>query len=142
MQFLAALDVNFKSLALAHVLPQLCVVARQDKLHELVIAKTAAVVQIVKLHHQLHVLDAELRSIGLLQIPIDVKCVDELVTISINSAESCVRLEVVEVRQVLPRLLDAELKVCEVAKEVHQFLLRLPSQHFALIVLLFILSNN
>ena len=129
MQLLAPLHINLKGLPLAHIRPKLRIVTRKYELHELLIAKTPAVVQIVELHHQLRILDAELRPVALLQVLIDVNSIDELVAIPVNPTERRIRLEVVQVREVLPCFLDAELQICEVAKEVHQFLLRLPSQH-------------
>ena len=125
MQLLTALHIDFKGLTLAHILPELAIIARQDKLHELVVAQTATVVEIVELHHKLHILNAELCSIGLLEVVIDVVGVDELDAISVNSAECGIRLEIVEVREVLPCLLDAELEIGEVPEVVDQFLLGL-----------------
>ena len=142
MELLAPFDIHLKGLPLADIFPKLRIVTRENELHELVVAKTAAIVQIVELHHQLHILDAELRPIILLQVLIDVIGVDELVAISVNPTEGRVRLEVVQVRQVLPCFLDAELQVREVAEEVHQFLLRLPSQHIASFILYFIYLLN
>ena len=94
---LATLGVNFKGLPLAHVLSQLRVITRQHKLHELCILNAAAIVQVIELHHQLHVLDAELATTILLQERIDVVGVHSFVAVAIDSAESGIGLKVVQV---------------------------------------------
>ena len=109
VQPLAALDIDLKGLPLAHIFPQLWIIARQHEFHELRIRYAATVVQIVELHHQLHVFDAELRTVVLLQVLVDVPRVDDLVAVAVDSAEGSVRLEVVEVGELLPRALHAEL---------------------------------
>lgn len=97
MEPLATLGVNFKGLPLAHVLSQLRVITRQHKLHELCILNAAAIVQVIELHHQLHVLDAELAAAILLKEGIDVVGVHGFVAIAIDSAESGIGLKVVQV---------------------------------------------
>jgi len=57
----------------------------------------ATVVQVIELHHQLDVLDAELATAILLQERIDVVGVHSFVAIAIDSAESRIGLKVVQV---------------------------------------------
>lgn len=125
VQLLPILDIDLEGLALADVLSELRVIARKHELHELRVGNAAAVVQVVELHHQLHILDAELGPVVFLQELVDVVRVYHFVAVTVDSAERGVRLEVVEVRQVLPRLLDAQLEVGQVPEEVDQFVLRL-----------------
>lgn len=125
VQLLAALDIDLEGLALADVLSQLGIIAWEHELHEFRVGNTAAVVEVVELHHQLHIFDAELRAIVVLQVLINVVGVYHFVAVAVDTAEGGVRLEVVQVGEVLPCLLDAELEIGEVPEEVDQFLLRL-----------------
>ena len=55
MQFLSIFWIYLECLPLASIFSELGIITRQDKLHELTVAKTTAVVQVVELHHELHV---------------------------------------------------------------------------------------
>ena len=108
VELLTIFSINFESLPLADFLPKLLIITWQNELHELCVSQTTAVVQVVELHHELHILNAVTITVVLLEELVDIHGVDLLVFVSVDPVEGSKWLEVIQVSQLDPCLLNTK----------------------------------